>query len=363
MDIFGFNLSRRFGPLVTGIPALALLILFTPRVQAQTVILQSQQRTYGHQLFCRSGSAKTETLASRNDSASCDSLQATSEAKFDAYALDSTRGVPVDSPGNSTGATSFTNGTNDWVHRWLVAVDTARSEQPHYVAPLITTHVDLVQQFRFDSYQQTASSGAGTFNFGAGKGLEIIPNTRMEVQVGLPPYMMHQAPHMPDGFGDVSIFLKFRVISAPEHMGDYFVGFFLGGSFPSGTPPNGMGHTVWTPMFAAAKGWGHFDWQTNLAGNLPQSGTIKLGRLVLFNNTFQYSIAKHLWPEIETNSTFFVDGPNSGKNETFLTPGLLIGPFDIAERLHFEPGGGIQIAVTQFHQYDHRWIWTLRFPF
>jgi hypothetical protein len=37
--------------------------------------------------------------------------------------------------------------------------------------------------------------------------------------------------------------------------------------------------------------------------------------------------------------------------------------FQIAERLRFGIGGGAQIAATQFHKYDHRWIWIVRFPF
>jgi hypothetical protein len=269
-----------------------------------------------------------------------------------------------DASGNdAASAGDDSDNQDDWVHRWLSAVDKAREEQPHYVAPLITTHVLLVQQFRFDTYYQAGPTGAETENYGAMKGLEIIPNTRMEVQVGIPPYIEHEAPNMPNGFGDVSIFLKFRIISAPEETGGYFVGFFLGGSFPTGAPPNGMNHTVWTPMIAAAKRWRFFDWQTNLAGVLPQSGTDVLGRQILFNNTLQFSIGKYIWPEVEANSTFFVDGPHSGDNQTFLTPGLLIGPFRVAERLHFEIGGGVQTAVTHFHQYNHRWIWTARFPF
>src|SRR5579871_3132369 len=113
---------------------------------------------------------------------------------------------------------------DDWVTRWFKRVNQARASQPHHVAPLITTHVALIQQFRYDSYQQTSSSGAGSFNFGAGKGLEIIPVSRVEVQVAVPPYMLHQAPHAPDGFGDVSMFFKFRAFSAPEGHGDYFIG-------------------------------------------------------------------------------------------------------------------------------------------
>lgn len=241
-------------------------------------------------------------------------------------------------------------------------VDKARAEQPHYVAPLITTHVLLVQQFRFDSYFQEGA-GIWTEEYGGGKSLELIPNTRMEVQVGIPPYFSHGASNVADAFGDVSIFLKFRAFSAPEGKGDYFVGFFLGGLFPSGTPPNGLGHTVWSPTIAAAKGWGFFDVQSTLSGNLPQSATNVLGRQILFNNTFQFKVANILWPEVETNSTFFVDGPLSGNKETFITPGLITGPFQIAQRLHFAAGVGVQIAATHFRRYDHRLIWSMRFPF
>jgi hypothetical protein len=258
---------------------------------------------------------------------------------------------------------SITNGPDDWVHRWLRKVDQARSEQPHYAAPLITTHPLLVQQFRFDGYYQSARNGVATDVYGAGKGLEIIPNTRMEVQVGIPPYFFRHAPNLPDGFGDVSIFLKFRVASAPEGKGGYFLGFFLGGSFPSAQSPNGQGHTVWSPMVAAAKRWKFFDWQTNLGGALPQSGTPLLGRQIVFNNTFQFNVARKFWPEVENNTTFYVDGPHSGSYQNFITPGLIVGPFPLAERLRFMFGGGVQIATSQFYTYNHRWIWTMRFPF
>jgi hypothetical protein len=273
--------------------------------------------------------------------------------------LDETDMVAVS---DATAPITAPHSQDDWVSRWLQMVDKTRAEQPHYVAPLITTHVLLVQQFRFDSYFQQAA-GVWTEEYGGGKGLEIIPNTRMEVQVGIPPYFNHGASNVPDSFGDVSIFLKFRAFSAPEGKGDYFVGFFLGGDFPSATTPNGLGHTVWSPRIAAAKGWGFFDVQGTLGGNLPQSGISVLGRQILFDNTFQFKVANIFWSEVETNSTFFVDGPLSGNNETFLTPGLITGPFQIAERLHFAAGFGVQIAATHFHQYTHRLILSMRFPF
>ena len=272
-------------------------------------------------------------------------------------------GADAAADSNAPSSTASPHSQDDWVNRWLRRVDKTRAEQPHHVAPLITTHVLLVQQFRFDSFYQQAPGGIWTSEYGGAKGLEIIPNTRMEVQVGIPPYFFHQAPNLPDGFGDISMFLKFRAFSAPEGKGGYFIGFFLGGSFPSASAPNGMAHTVWSPMIAASKVWGSFDVQTTLSGSLPQSGTNVIGRLILFNNTFQFKVAKRFWPELETNSTFFVDGPHSGNQQTFLTPGLIIGPFQISQRLHFGLGFGVQVAATHFHQYDHRWIWTMRFPF
>ncbi len=254
------------------------------------------------------------------------------------------------------------NDRDDWVKKWLSSVDKARSEQPHYVAPIVTTHVLLVQQYRYDSSWQTNSDGSQTDNYGNGRGLEIIPNTRMEVQIAPPPYIVHSS-NIPDGNGDTSLFVKFRAFSAPEGKGDYFVGLFLGASFPSGSPPNGLGHTVLSPMLALAKGWGPLNIQNTFTGSLPTSGTNILGRAFLWNTTFEYSIKGKIWPMIEQNSTFFSDGPDSGKKQTFLTPGVVFGTFQIAERLRFGIGGGVQIAATQFHTYNHRWVWTVRFPF
>ena len=259
----------------------------------------------------------------------------------------------------NSGAGKSTEDT--WVRRWLRMVDKTRTEQPHYVAPLVTTHVLLVQQFRFDSSWQTNSNSSQTDNYGNGHGLEIIPDSRFEVQVAQPPYIVNNTA--PSGAGDTSLFVKFRAMSAPEGEGEYFVGLFLGASFPTGNPPNGAGHTILSPTLALAKGWGRFDVQNTFGGSLPTSGVVRLGRSFVWNTAFQYNIKNKFWPMIEQNSTFFSDGTNTGKKETFLTPGVVFGNFQIAERLHFGIGVGIQIAATQFHTYNHRWMWTVRLPF
>jgi hypothetical protein len=252
---------------------------------------------------------------------------------------------------------------NDWVHAWMRTADEARASQPHFVSPMVTTHVMLVQQYRYDmSWQQDPSGATSSANYGASHGLEIIPTTRLEVGIFPPSYLVHQSK-MPDGFGDLSWQVKFRAFSATEGKGDYFVGFFLGGSFPTGTAPNGADHTVLSPTFAAAKGLGPWDIQSTIGANLPATGANVLGRTIVFNTAVDYKIKGKLWPMLEQNSTFWSGGALDGKKEMFLTPGVVLGSLPLAERLHLSLGGGIQIAATPFHQYNHRWILSVRLPF
>src|SRR5216684_5218274 len=185
---------------------------------------------------------------------------------------------------------------DDWVHTWLRKVDQVRANQPHFVSPIVTTHVLLVQQFRYDmSWQQDPTGNTITSNYGASRGLEIIPSNRLEVGIFPPNYLVHES-NSPDGFGDFSWQVKFRAFSATEGKGDYFVGFFLAGSFPTGTPPNGLGHTVLSPTFAAAKGIGSWDIQSTIGASLPATGADLLGRMIIFNTAVDRKINGKIWP-------------------------------------------------------------------
>jgi hypothetical protein len=312
--------------------AIGAMFMLSPRIMAQTVDTD-----------CASDAAT--------------SVQGCGLANIDSAALSS------GSESESGATTSAGSSQNDWVHRWMRTVDKARASQPHFVSPIVTTHVLLVEQFRYDmSWQQDPAGGTLTSNYGASRGLEIIPATRLEVGFFPPNYLVHQS-NTPDGFGDFSFQVKYRAFSAPEGQGDYFVGFFLGGSFPTGTPPNGLGHTVLSPTFAAAKGFGPWDIQSTIGANLPASGANTLGQTIIFNTAVDYRIKGKIWPMLEQNSSFWSGGALDGKKQVFLTPGLILGGFPLAERLHFTIGGGVQIAVTQFHQFNHRWILSVRFPF
>jgi hypothetical protein len=292
--------------------------------------------------------------------------QCTSDVTSPMQPCDTNTGSVAFSSGSeseSGAATATGSNQNDWVRRWTRTVDKTRASQPHYVAPIVTTHVILVEQYRYDmAWQRDPVGGTVTSNYGASRGLEIIPTTRLEVGISPPPYLAHQSG-LPDGFGDFSFQVKYRAFSAPEGQGDYFVGFFFGGSFPTGTPPNGLGHAILIPTIAAAKGIGPFDIQSTIAASLPATGANLLGRTLLFNTAVNYRIRGKIWPMLEQNSTFWSGGALDGKKQVFLTPGLVLGGFPLAERLHLSFGTGVQIAVTQFHQYNHRWIVSVRFPF
>jgi hypothetical protein len=185
----------------------------------------------------------------------------------------------------------------------------------------------------------------------------------VQLLLGVPSYIEHTAPSPPDGFGDLPLMLKFRVASGNASNGDYLVTLLLSATVPTASRPNGLGAAVLTPTLAMGKGWRGFDVQTIFGANLPASDTQRLGRQLLWNTTFQYRAGWKLWPELEANSTFFEDGPSAGENQTFLTPGLGFGRVRMVRGLRFSMAGGLQIAVTRFHTYDHRWMLSVRFPF
>ena len=59
--------------------------------------------------------------------------------------------------------------------------------------------------------------------------------------------------------------------------------------------------------------------------------------------------------------------PNDGKNQTFVTPGLMVSKIKLrknpADRLALVFGGGMQIATSTFHAYNHGLVLTGRIAF
>jgi hypothetical protein len=100
---------------------------------------------------------------------------------------------------------------------------------------------------------------------------------------------------------------------------------------------------------------------------LPTSSVKTIGRTISWNTVAQYQLGKYLWPELETNASYFRGGPNDGKSQVFVTPGLIISKIkvrrDPKDRLGLVLGSGIQIATSHFYSYNHSVILTGRLVF
>jgi hypothetical protein len=246
---------------------------------------------------------------------------------------------------------------------WFARSDAAKASQPHWMTPLVTVTPRLEQEFRTDFLVEQMATGDDLVNFGGGKGLELIPNERVEVLMNVPPYLEHNNPKIDDGFGDASFVGKYRLLSGNEDNGQYIVTVFLGATIPTGSHTNGARGGVITPTLAAGKGWGRFDIQSTLGAGLPTSHVQTIGHAIAWNTTFQYHVANVFWPELEVNSTFWKDGTQNSKKQTFLTPGVILGRFRVHGRVRMAFGAGFQTATTHYHTYNHATVITIRFPF
>lgn len=261
---------------------------------------------------------------------------------------------PFQSPAQDTGSSFLAQRLQVSAH--------ADASQPHWIAPLFTTTPRLLEQLRYDTTTQP-KLGFTTTNFGAGKGLELIPIGNTELLISAPPFATHNKPDVQDGLGDMSFLLKYRMASGNEESGNYIVTAFLGASVPTGTYSNGAMAAMITPTIAAGKGWGHFDFQTTFGVAAPTDHMDKLGTPLTHNVAFQYRVLGNLWPEIEVNSTFWVNGSQEGKKQVFVSPGLIGGKFHLWKRLGVTVGGGVQIPTTHFHTVDRTYLTSIRFPF
>jgi hypothetical protein len=246
---------------------------------------------------------------------------------------------------------------------WLDLGEQVQATQPDWLSPLATTSGRLKQEFRYDIWDQPASGGNRNYQFGGNKGLEFITSSRTQILIGVPTYTLVSPNGPPGGFGDLPLMLKFRISSAERTEGNYLVTFLLAATAPTGSHRYGADEAVVTPTMALGKGWRRFDVQSTVGVNLPAGDTAKLGRQLLWNTAFQYRAAWKLWPELEANSTFYTKGKYAGETQLFLTPGLGFGREHLAGRFRLSFAVGLQIAATQFHTYNHRWMFSTRVSF
>jgi len=250
---------------------------------------------------------------------------------------------------------------------WEARTSATQSKQPAWVPSLATTYVALIQVYRTDFSRQINSSHATTWNYDSSKGACLIPWARTEFDINLPPFLTHSTPSTVDGAGDLSFLGKYRILTGDAGHGDYVVSAFVLGTVPTGSYRNGSTDASVGPGMGFGKGFGRFDAQTTISATLPTGDTATLGRPVAWNTVGQYHLGRYFWPETELNATYFHGGPNDGKQQDLITPGLVVGKIPLRSgensRLGFGLGGGAQIAASHFHTYNHGLIFTGRLLF
>lgn len=290
---------------------------------------------------------------------------------FGIAALAASLAVPAfaDQPATDTPAG---NAISEYFAHWFDRVNEAQATQPHWMTPLVTVTPRLEEEVRADFYIESLGNGANVTSYGNGKGLELIPTTTNEVILNAPTYIERGAVKPASGFGDWPfILVKQRLLSANKQNGNYIVTAFLAAQAPVGSGHFTNDAYVITPTIAAGKGWDDFDIQATVSVAVPLSHESTIGTSVLTNVAFQYHFLKYFWPEVEVNWTWWADGLRGGKNQVFITPGIIFGRFELSGRVRAIVGFGYQSAVLPkltkepalTPTYDHAWVVTSRITF
>lgn len=261
----------------------------------------------------------------------------------------------------------FVRAQETFAGHWEERASATLAKQPAWPAPLATPSAGLIQLYRADFIQQTASNHVQSWNLDGGKGLNLIPLPDTELDLNLPPFVKHSSPVSPDGFGDTAFLLRYRFLAGSSERGNYAASMLLSGSLPTGSHKNGAADATVSPNIAIGKGAGIFDVQSVVGAILPVMDTAALGRTITWNTAIQAYVAKYFWPEVEFNAAYYKGGPNDGKNQTFATPGMLVAQKlrkqEPRSRLALCVGAGEQIATSRFHTYNHGIVVTTRLLF
>jgi hypothetical protein len=265
----------------------------------------------------------------------------------------------------NTGTSGRLSAQQSFIERFTAHNRTMGARQPAFITPLVGADPRIVQYTKFSVAHQYSSTGTETVNYGNGRGMGVIVGDRFEFDFMPPPYIQHNSV-ADDGFGDTAVLAKYRISSASKEGGNYDVAFVLGHCFATGSHKNGASTDSFGPALAAGYAFHRFDVISSLGGTLPTGKIAAQGRSIVWNAVSQAHIKPHVWFEIENNATFFAGGKNDGKMQNFMTPAA----FYIIRGKNWKPthptyiiDGGMQIATSGFHTYNHNLITELRMLF
>jgi hypothetical protein len=256
---------------------------------------------------------------------------------------------------------------DNFISRWQARATATLAQQPKWAPPVVSNYPQLIQVVRADFYRTISPTHVTTWNYGDGRGINLIPLANTEIDIFYPPYIQHSKGAV-DGFGDLGFSGKYRFLARPEGKRNYVVSAFINATVPTGDHKNGAAHPTIAPNVGAGKGFGKFNVTSCFGATIPTEQADTLGRSIAWNTNAQYHLAKQAWVEVEDNATWFNGGPNDGKKQNFVTPGALAGPFrfypkDPKRREGFTFGAAIQIATSSFHANNHNANFTARYTF
>jgi hypothetical protein len=237
--------------------------------------------------------------------------------------------------------------------------------QPIWMGPLIQSDARLTQAAKV-SVSTATVDGAQVTSYGNNHGVSVLGGRRFQFDFNPPSYFQNSSPAMPDGFGNASTQVKYRVGSGNAEHGNFAVSAALCRSFGGGYEQNGMLTGAWFPKLLAGKAFGRFVVQSALNGVLPAGKTAEQGRAIEWNSTAQLHAGAHAYFDIEDNVTWFAGGPDDGKTQNFVTP----AGFLVVRRKGWEPAhtvlvfdAGVQIATSSFHACNHNVVSEMRILF
>lgn len=242
---------------------------------------------------------------------------------------------------------------------------TMSSRQPAFITPLVGIDPRLVQYTKFSVSHEYTSAGAETVNYGNSRGTGIVVGNRFEFDFVAPPYIQHNST-ADDGFGDTAVLAKYRLASANAESGNYDIALVLSHCFATGSHKNGAATDSFGPSIAGGYAFHHFAVLSSVGGTLPTGKIASQGRSIAWNTVSQAHIKPHVWFEVGDNATFFAGGSHDGEMQNFITPAA----FYIVRRKERKPthptfiiDGGMQIATSGFHTYNHNLITEIRMLF
>ncbi|MFZ1007748.1 MAG: hypothetical protein WAN65_12980 [Candidatus Sulfotelmatobacter sp.] len=141
---------------------------------------------------------------------------------------------------------------SEFFNAWEGRVRDTLAQQPAWPIPLVTTSSGLLQVARTDIVRQITPAETETWNYDNTKGIAVVPWYRVEFDALPPPYIQHNSK-AEDGFGDVSMLLKYRLAAGNASHGDYSVSFSVAGTLPTGSYKNGSLARPLHPLFVPAR--------------------------------------------------------------------------------------------------------------